>query len=216
VQGVAPFAFQGSDVLSWVPDGILSRSGQWTTPRERMDVPSGAFAVTAPALYPVHAQKAVYRCFSRADHAAVWAWLTARLGRYGAFWCPTFQLDFEVLSNAGATWIIRSAGYAAMLAADPSANHLYAFTRGGAMAAAATVTGAVDNGDGTETITWTLTGRGGSGSPADILATLEVGTQGLSLLRLARLDTDTLAQTWYTRELVDIAVSFATITGEQP
>lgn len=218
MQGAAPFTYQGFDVLSWLPDGIESRSGAWTTPLERIDVPSGAFALAAPALHPVHTTKAVYRCLSRADHAPLWTWLSAQLGRYGSFWCPTFQRDLEI-TNSGTlgTWIIRYAGFAALFAADPSAKYLYGFTNGGALVATVKVTAAADNGDGTETITYStnsllVSGNGGIG----VYVTTLVSVVAASLLRFARLDTDAISQTFATREIIDVAIEIATITGEAP
>jgi hypothetical protein len=218
IQGVAPFSFLTYDVLSWVPDGILSRSGQWTTPRERLDVPSGAFAFVAPGLHPVHSQKAVFRCLARADHAPLWTWLTAQLGRYNKFWCPSFMRDLEVLSTDGPTgsgghWTIRDTGYAALFAADPTVKYLYGYRKGGADVATMTVTAAVNNGDGTETLTYdTGTGPGSFGAAMDTLATANAAC----LLRLSRLDDDTLVSTFASTELCDVAVAFASITGEQP
>jgi hypothetical protein len=220
IQGVAPFAFLTHDVLSWVPDGLLSRSGQWTTPRERMDVPSGAFAYVAPGLYPAESQRAVYRCFSRADRSALWTWLAAQLGRYGTFWCPTFQRDFDILDAGGVgggfgTWLVRYSGYAARLALDPSAKYLYAFRAGGSDVAALEVTSATDNGDGTESIVWAFGARAGPGLSGATDITCATAT-GACQLRFSRLDEDTLVSSFSSTELCDIAIAFASITGEQP
>jgi hypothetical protein len=218
IQGVAPFAFQGFDVLSWLPDGIDGRSADWSTPQERVDVPSGAFAITAPALHPAHGHKAIYRCFARADHAVLWTWLAALLGRYTSFWCPTFQRDLEILNPTSlGTWVIRFAGFAATFAADPSAKYLYGFVGGGINGVAIKVLTAVDNGDGTETITYDtnalrIAGSGGIG----VYVTTVTTAAAASVLRFVRLDTDTITQSFVTTGIVDVTVSFVSITGEQP
>lgn len=218
MQGAAPFTYQSFDVLSWLPDGIDNRAGAWTTPLERIDVPSGAFAMTAPALHPVHASKAIYRCLARADHVALWTWLAARLGRYGAFWCPSFQRDLEILNSTSlGTWLIRYAGFSALFAADPSANYLYGFKLAGSFACTVKVTAAVDNGDGTETITYSTSGLlvGGNGG-SGVYDTTLVTAVAASLLRFARLDADAITQTFASREVVDVALAIASITGEAP
>lgn len=215
MQGVSPFAFQGFDVLSWLPDGIEARSGAWITPMQRVTVPSGAFTITAPALHPVHATKAIYRCLTRADHAPLWAWLAALLGRYTPFWCPTFQRDLEIVSSASfGTWVVKVTGFATMFAADPAVNYLYGFNRAGANGVAVKVLAAIDNGDGTETITYdTNVLRIASNASPGTIATSVVAA---SLLRFARLDDDTLTQHWSTREIVDVTFTAASITGERP
>ena len=215
LQGVAPFAYLGFDVLSWLPDGIDGRKADWMTPQTRTTVPSGGFAITAPALHPVDAQTALFRCLARADHASLWTWLTARLGRFGAFWCPTFQRDLEILdATVLGTWIIRAVGFATRFASDPSAKYLYGFNQGGANAVTVLVLTAVDNGNGTETITYstnvTLIASNGS-APS-----IAISVVAAALLRFARLDSDSIAQTWATPSIVDVAVSFASITAEQP
>ena len=215
MQGVAPFAYRGFDVLSWLPDGIQGRAGAWTTPLERMDVPSGAFAITAPALHPVHTTTAVYCCLSRADHAPLWTWLAALLGRYTPFWCPTFQRDLEILDSSGlGVWVIRFAGFAALFAADPAANYLYGFNALGANGVAVKVLAAVDNGDGTETITYSTNSLfvGGNGAYVTTLMTADAA----SFLRFARLDDDTITQTFITSDIIDVTFTAASVTGEAP
>jgi hypothetical protein len=215
LQGVAPFPYQDRDVLSWIPDGIDGRSADWRTRQERVSVPSGGFAITAPALHPVDGQKAIYRCFSRADHAAIWTWLSAQLGRYAAFWCPSFQRDLDILDSSGlGTWIIRAVGFAARFALDPSQKYLYGFNQSGANGVAVLVLTAIDNGDGTETLTYSTDIRliASNGSAPSVATSV----QAASLLRFARLDSDSITETWVTPSIVDVAVSFASITAEQP
>jgi len=218
MQGVAPFSYQGADVLSWLPDGIQGRGGAWETPLEHLDVPSGAFAATAPALHPVHTTKAVYRCATRAQHAALSAWLDTRLGRFVPFWCPTFQRDLEILDpSALGTWIVRSVGYSAMYAADPATTYLYGVRDAASNAVAVKVTSAVDNGDGTETITYSTSALlvAGSGGLVVYEQTL-VHAEAACLLRFARLDDDAIRHTFHTREVVDVAIAIASILNEQP
>lgn len=219
MQGNTPFTYKGFSVLAWVPDGVEGKSGTWMTPLERLDVPSGAFAVTAPALHPVHGQKFLYKSQSRdLDHAPLWSFLSALLGRLTPFWCPTFQRDMDVVATTLGTLTITKVGYAALFAADPiGSKYLYVFNQNGTNAVAALVTAAVDNGDGTETITYStlVTDIGGTGDLAENETTLETA-DGISLLRFSRLDDDAIPQQFYTTDLIDTVVSVASILNEQP
>lgn len=217
MQGNTPFAYKGFSVLAWVPDGIEGKSGTWMTPLERLDVPSGAFAVTAPALHPVHGLKLLYKSQSRAaDHAPLWSFLSALLGRLTPFWCPTFQRDMDVVAATLGTLTITKVGYAALFAADPAGSkYLYVFNQNGTNAVAVLATAAVDNGDGTETITYSTLVTDIASVGAASTVTL-ASPDGISILRFSRLDDDAITQQFYTTDVIDTEVAVATILNEQP
>jgi len=215
MQGAPPFSYLGFDVLAWVPDGIQGKSGSWETPLERLDVPSGAFAVTAPALHPIHGAKMIYRSHSRdTDHAPLWTWIQSRLGRLTPFWCPTFQRDMDVVGLTLGTLTVTAVGYAARFAVDPSAKYLYVFNDNGANAVTVLVTGVVNNGDGTETITYS-TSVGEIGSTGSAVAIL-LAADGISMLLFSRLGEDAVTQQFYTTELIDTELAVTSILNEQP
>lgn len=217
MQGNTPFAYKGFNVLSWVPDGVEGKSGTWTTPLERLDVPSGAFAVTAPATHPVHGQKLLYKSQSRdLDHAPLWSFLSALLGRLTPFWCPSFQRDMDVISTTLGTLTITKVGYAALLAADPiGCKYLYVFNQNGTNAVAILATAAVDNGNGTETITYSTLVTDIASVGAASVVTLG-SPDGISLLRFSRLDDDAIPQQFYTTDVIDTQVAVVSVLNEQP
>lgn len=222
MQGATPYTYTATprtgpnvtyNVLSWIPDGIEGRRGEWTTTQERLTVPSGAFGVRSPSRFPAPGQKAVYRCKNRTEHAALMAFLAPLAGRFTAFWCPTFQMDMKIVdASVLGSWKIRKIGYAARFAADPAARFLLGYSALGANQVVVLVTGVVDNGDGTETITYSTTATflGGTGTIATDLVT----STAASFVTLARLDSDTITETWHTPTIADVSIGVVSIMGE--
>lgn len=198
-------------VLTLIPDGVESRRGTWQPVQERFTVPSGAFGVRSPGRFPARGLRAIWRCGSRADHATLATFLTALAGRVGAFWCPTFQLDATIVdASVLGTWTIRKIGYAARFAADPSAKFLLGFNRLGALQVAALATAVVDNGNGTESITYSIT-LPFLACSSGTLGVVATQVTGFSFLTLARLDSDTITETWHHASAVDVELPIVSV-----
>jgi len=222
MQGAAPFAYTATpasgplvtyNVLSWIPDGIEGRRGEWTTTEERLTVPSGAFGVRSPTRFPSPGLRAVYRCATRADHAALRGFLDPLLGRYTAFWCPPFQMDMRIVdASVLGNWTIRKIGYAARFAAEPTAKFVLGYSQLGALQVAVLVLGVVDNGDGTETITYSTTATFVAASSGSTSAALVAATAA-SFLTLARLDSDDIVETWHTPAIAEVKLGVVSILG---
>lgn len=198
-------------VLTYVPDGVESKRGEWQPTQERLTVPSGAFGVRTPGRFPARGIRGIWRCGSRADHAALAAFLAPLAGRAGAFWCPTFQLDMQLVdASVIGTWKVQKVGYTARFTLDPSAKFLLGFSGLGAVQVAALVTAVVDNGDGTESITYDTSAfflASSSGTPTTEAARVT----GISFLTLARLGSDAITETWHHPAAVDVELSAVSV-----
>lgn len=91
----------------------------------------------------------------RAEVADFLAWLETRAGRLSGVWCPTWQFDFEMIEDVAATSMtmrVDAFGYAQMYAVASNRRDVMIELIGGSRLFRR-ITGATDNGDGTETIT---------------------------------------------------------------
>jgi hypothetical protein len=98
-----------------------------------------------------------YRVFldSRTTIRALETWFRSVKGRYVSFYIPTYVADLPLLADIGAsdtTFNITAVGYTANLYPYPARKRLAFISAAGTITERA-VTGSVDNGDGTETIT---------------------------------------------------------------
>jgi hypothetical protein len=120
---------------------------------------------------------------TRATTASVVAWFDGLKGSLAAFYLPSYQQDLTVVSGLGTTsLVISNIAYTSRLFPLANRKHLACITPSGAVTHC-TVTGSVNNGNGTETLT---------------LNTASPSTASLvSWLRKVRLAEDTLSVAWY-------------------
>ncbi len=121
--------------------------------------PAGRFIVRHDAPAPKRQQSGLLLwCDSRADIAALESFLAVRRGRYSPFWIPSWTSDMEFVSEAldgdgRRVLTVRSSMIARSRIHSEGARDLVGITATGAFVGAARIVSAVDNADGTETIT---------------------------------------------------------------
>ncbi len=136
---------------------------------------------------------------SKADAAAVTAWFHARRGRLKPFWMPTFEQDLAVVSGLGTTSIIvEERGYTEWMTAR--ARRQLAFCEPDGTVTALEVTGAADNGNGTETLS--------------LSGTAPLGTSLVSFLLYGRLASDVLRIEWYNSEQASCEIGLVELPEE--
>ena len=127
-------------------------------------------------------------CFyTRADFKVLETFLNARKGRLVPFWVPTYTNDLALSANIGAAdqaLTIYKSYYTALLFAKPNKKHLAFITRSGTIYTRA-ITSAVENVNGTETLTF-------SGSLGVTITPKEM----ISYLQLCRLADDEVRIQW--------------------
>lgn len=207
MRGVTPFVYKSFDVLTWLPDGLLDRKGSWVKPFTAMAAPSGAIALRLPTVAATPTRSVMYRSTDRADYLEIKTFLDARLGRAAPFWMPSFQRELVVVSSTATTVTVKYCAIAQRFTNDAADKYLWFMDQGGERQTVLMMTAAVDNEDGTETITFStnasdVAGTAGVVTDAEPASRLVVG----SALRLSRLDSDTVEVTWYTPVVCDVAV----------
>lgn len=108
--------------------------------------------------------------------------LDLRFGRAVPFWAPSWQQDFVPVMYTTDELTFEAYGYTANLFPSPTYRRIYALSPDGTSSVQADIATAVDNLDGTETITFL-------GGAADI-------TWRFMLLRYCRLDSDDVEIRW--------------------
>lgn len=148
---------------------------------------------------PIGARPYVLWLESRASVTALVNWFHAHRGRLKPFWMPTFQQDFEVLAGLGtASLTVRARGYATWMS-DASRKHL-AFCEPDGTITNIVVSGAFDNGDGTETV--------------DLSGTAPAGASLVSFMLYGRLASDTLRIEWDNNEIAQCSFGFQELPAE--
>ena len=168
----------GAPVLTIVPSPPESWPEGLSLPAARVAPENGNVATpTLLGRWPGTTHDLTWICLTRAELAALEAFLRARRGSFGAWWLPVVRRDARRLGVVGTTWTMGASGYAEAVFPDPTQRYVLAFGEGGALGTrreAYLVAAAEDNGDGTEA--WSVSAQGieGTGTvPVDaFLATL--------------------------------------------
>jgi hypothetical protein len=158
--GESFYGFDGTELIE-----TFDRKPNRTSPREqgfehRLDVLDPGLgtraAFTRDKATATRGRTFNWTAFSRADALELRAFLTRRLGRLVPFWVPSYQRDMQLAVAAAAIdteIVIEAIGYAALLFPNTGARRYLRLRAPGGAFVDAKVTAAVDNEDGTETLT---------------------------------------------------------------
>lgn len=117
--------------------------------------PAGVFTVIGKSTFP-RSTHTLELIFDSAELTATFMmWYTVQVGALIPFWVPSYQLDMELLGTIAAidtTFAIKHRGYTEHLYVHTERRAI-AFLRANGTFLKRDITGAVDNNDGTETIT---------------------------------------------------------------
>lgn len=145
----------GVDLLATMPDGA---KGQKTTIRRTMlreDSLAGVFGYFTPNGVPILTRDMDWFLKTRDAIAQYKGFLARRYGRWSSFLAPTWRQDLELalpVAAADASLTIRSCGYSAYAYPTSTSRRSVALITPGPAITPASVIGATDNGDGTETL----------------------------------------------------------------
>ena len=199
--GFATDYYRGHDVLLEMPNAHGTRDEQETVRVDMLDNGIGQVALDRVAV-PTLGRPWLFTLTSRADLTSFLAWCTRRRGAYKELWIPTWRRDFQLVGNqdAGDTDLVTYAtGYPDTSFASEARRHLAIMTQGAGVRTLTLrrITAAVDNGDGTQTITIETA----AGIALDPFAQL-------SFLVLARLESDDIPIQYFHLGLQEVAVRF--------
>lgn len=187
-----PPTYSGFDVLEDEPDhSEIFRADQVTQRIEIVESPVGARRPVSIADFPRYARTLRFHLLTPTDHAWLQGFWDARRGRLAPFWLPSYEHDVELatgLSTGTAAMTIRKIGYAAnIFPLGPPRRHFYIYDRPTGTALTKKILAAVDNGNGTETLTFN------GNPPISGFPTI------VCQLRLCRLDADEMNVVWRER-----------------
>lgn len=204
-----PTTYAGYDVLEVQGDSAQGRGGDESERRivlVRSSVGRAVRGYTEPA--PRVSREIRWSCAGFAEVGVLRAFLDARKGRAVPFWMLSWQRDFTFDSFPAFSdqWTIRDIGYTGqMFPLGNSRRHVWMRTPTGSSYGYAKVTAAVNNGNGTETLT----------IDTPVLNIVNDGyTYGF--LRLCRLAEDVTPITWHARGYAVAALRAAEIPNEAP
>lgn len=207
VTAIVTVAF-GFDVLETQTDRVRGIGDQYLRSAYLLDNGTGIRAADATFPAPAIARDMTWVAFTRAEVKALRAFIDARKGRAVPFWMPSWDDDMTLTAPVSAgvnVFTVQSMGYAAnVFPAGPA--HRYIYLLDGTTARFGKVTGAVDNGDGTETITLLN----------NLTADISPATTQISFLRLCRLDSDDVDIEWITGGIATARLSIVELPAEVP
>lgn len=148
--------YKGFDVLEVEPDSSEGRGGDESQRRRIVLGPEyGTQAITMAEPQPRVARTIQWTCKSHAEVTVLRTFLDTRRGRAVPFWLPTLQreLQFSGFPGFGSAWTVKWIGYTAnMFPLGQGRRHVFVWHPTAGLRYAK-VTAAVDNGNGTETLT---------------------------------------------------------------
>lgn len=197
--------YRGYDVFDIIPDRN-DDTELWSRSFEIIGSPAGKFSLDDRGGTPVIGRTWTYIATSRAEIAAVRTFLDSRIGKKVAFWIPTYLEDFTLTANAsGTTATVEEVGYVARYVTDVARQHV-AFISTAGVITPRKVNSAVNNGNGTETLTLD------SALPGTFTPALTL----LSFLVFARLDSDEYTVTWHTHNAAEFSLRILELPREVP
>lgn len=197
--------YRGHDVLTEMPNAHEDRDESETIVSDLLDNAIGQVAISRAWAGPVLARPWVFTLTDRTALNDFLAWCALRRGAYNELWVPTWRRDFQLVGDQDASdteLLVDATGYTATQFASESRRHLAIMTQGGGTRTITCrrITDAVDNEDGTETIT----------IESAVGIALDRHAQ-LSFLVLSRLESDDLPIQYHHLGLAEVAVRFVEI-----
>lgn len=201
--------FKGIDVLEAMPNWATDLNRKYKRSLVTLDPKIGPITVIDKGGSAVVGQEFPWYL---ADHAAVTtfrAFLLARFGQLKAFWIPTWDQDLVLAQDVGSTDSgieIQSEFYTRFFFPNKARQYLAFIPEDGSGNVYRKVTAAVDNEDGTETLT--LESTPGKSFSKD--------TTMVSFLTLARLASDDALIEWSNSDLAQASLQIQEVPREVP
>lgn len=190
------------------PDGANTRPAALSQRVARLIAPTSNQYVAQLATVPALVVTLHFALQSRGEVTALRDWFDTVAGRCHALWLPTFRADLTLATDAASTSTtvnIVALGYTDTYSTIEARRHL-AFLKPDGTALQRRVESAVNNGDGTETLTLS----------SALGVTWPVGYGLISFLLYARLDDDTLRLTRYHGAAAEADLAFLELPQETP
>jgi hypothetical protein len=205
----APTAYRGFDVLTLEPN--VRDDGQVVYGRSMatLDAVAGAIEVNSRSRQPRGVWSYNWFMDSRTGADEYDAFMLARAGRAVPFWVPSWRGDLELATLIGSgdtTITIKACDYTAQMFPAAGRRHLAVMLNQGATLLFREILSAIDNGNGTETLT----------IDAALGAAGALATTTLSFLLFCRLDSDEPPRLWHHTQLAEATLPLRELPLEAP
>ncbi len=207
---ISPTEFMGSDVLE-VPPNWESTPLKRTYRRSMVtiDPKVGPIEVIDKGGTAVVGQEFPWWLDTHPVVTSFRAFILRRMGQFKPFWIPTWDQDLILAENVGAADVaitIESEFYTRFFFPNEARRFIAFIPVDGSANVYAKITGAIDNGDGTETLTLAAaTGKA-----------FAMGATMISFLTLARLAKDSVAIKWSSADHADAVLELVEVPREVP
>jgi hypothetical protein len=201
--------FKSFDVLEVPPNWVNGLKREYDRTMDTLDPGPGPLTVIDHSGVPVVDHELPWWIDTHAKITAFRAFVLARYGQLNPFWCPTWDQDLvlnEDASSGAAFLVISFVNYARFFFPTIARRYLALISRTGAPNAYVEVTGAVNNGNGTETLT--LGAPLGAAAPA--------ATTMVSFLTFGRQSADVVTIKWESTEYAETALGIQELPQEIP
>ena len=200
--------YKGYDLLTYNPDREGTGKIRYTRLATAVDPHTGKRRVDDHAGVSIPRQSFRWTAMGLSEIAALRAFIAARKGKAVPFWTPTYSRDLVLsrdISAGDGTLVIKDTGYVKYLFQFISRQYLAIINPDGSYITRQ-ITSAVNNGNGTETLTLDST----------ISSALTASATLVSFLTFCRLADDDVRMNWQTLELVTTDITFVEIPKETP
>jgi hypothetical protein len=201
--------FKGFDVLEVAPNWDQGLSRTYARSTVVMDPETGPITVDDKGGTPIVSHDLPWWFDSHSKITALRAFILARYGMLKPFWNPTWDADLvlaEAATSGSSVINIQSMDYTRFFFPDPARRYLALLSRAGAANRYVTVTGAIDNGDGTESLTLS----------AALTSDIPVDTTMISFLAFCRLSSDDTEIDWGNTEFAECPLGIQELPRELP
>ena len=197
----------GVDFWETIPDWPSPQATRFRRSMDRQDGETGPFAYYAPSYAPILTRDYRYYLANRAALAQFKGFLVNRNGRANGCVMPTWDADLSLavaVLSTDAMLTIVSCGYSDYVFPSTTSRRTLALITGAGALTVATVTAAVDNGNGTETLTLA----------AAVGAAFPLGTL-ISFIVPARLDKDETSIEYKGQLIARVGMAFAETPNQE-
>lgn len=199
------YTYKGYDVYLEKHNFVEDSTNEIYNPQRRLDYATGVFRVDQRFKNTKERTTVNLLLRNRQKYSEFLGFLDYRAGKYKAFWYPTFAQDFQI-TNSGtssdSSFICKYVGYSTYIKQNNARKDII-FMKTDGTPVFRRITGSVNNGDGTETITIDQPfGFNWSNSSFEYV----------SMLRLVRLDSDVIEISHETNEFSQAGFSIVDTT----
>jgi hypothetical protein len=201
--------FKGIDVLEIAPNWRDGLQRVYNRSTVTMDPGPGPITVADKGGTPVVQHDFPWWIDSHQKVTAFRAFLLARLGQFNNFWTPTWDADLVLAADATAgtaVLLIKAVDYTRFFFPDSARQYLALISRSRSPSQYVQVSGSVDNGDGTETLTLS----------APLAADVSSADVMVSFLTLCRQGSDDSSIDWFSTEYAEAAIPVQEVPRELP